>query len=173
MAGYDGKKFPPIFDRTCGQPIMELTDKLDEASDHISAMTASGMTYIPAGLQWGWRALSESAPLAGSNSKDRKKLLILMTDGQNTRSQSGATHSGSDWGDADSFTLELCEAIKAEDIQIATVAYSNGGGISADAGILSNCASSPELYFSANDPKALLDAFSSAADQSEDIRLIR
>jgi len=51
MAGYDGKKIPPIFDRTCGQPIMELTDKLDEASDHISAMTASGMTYIPAGLQ--------------------------------------------------------------------------------------------------------------------------
>jgi len=25
MAGYDSKKFPPIFDRTCGQPIMELT----------------------------------------------------------------------------------------------------------------------------------------------------
>jgi len=96
-----------------------------------------------------------------------------MTDGQNTRSQTGPTHTGTDWPAADNFTLELCDAIKAEDIQIATVAYSNGGGSSADAGLLSNCASSPELYFSANDPKALLDAFSSAANQSEEIRLIR
>jgi len=173
MAEYDGEKIPPIFDRTCGQPIMELTDQLDDVRLHISTITASGLTYIPSGLQWGWRTLSSQAPLEPKNTKDRKKLLILMTDGQNTRSQEGATHTGNDYAAADRFTLELCDAIKGSEIELATVAYSNGGGNSADSGLLSSCASSGELHFSANDPKALLDAFSAAADQSGDMRLIR
>ncbi len=173
VAEYDGEKIPPIFDRTCGQPIMELTDKYDDVRSHIATLTASGGTYIPSGLQWEWRTLMANSPLEPKKTKNREKLLILMTDGQNTRSQEGATHTGNDYAAADRFTLELCDAIKGSEIELATVAYSNGGGNSADADLLSACATKAELHFSANDPKALLDAFSAAADQTGETRLLR
>ena len=168
-----GRKIPPIFDRTCGQPILELTDNLTDVQNSVAGLTASGPTYIPSGLQWGWRSLTAEAPLRPRITDDRKRLLILMTDGQNTRSQSGINHTGTDFAQADSFTLELCSAIKSSDIEIATVAYSNGGASAADASLLASCASTSAHHFSAANPSALLDAFGSAADKVSDIRLIR
>lgn len=168
-----GRKIPPIFDRTCGQPILELTDNLTDVRNSIAGLTASGPTYIPSGLQWGWRSLTAEAPLRPRISDDRKRLLILMTDGQNTRSQLGTNHTGANYAQADSFTLELCSTIKSSDIEIATVAYSNGGASSADTSLLSSCASTSAHHFTAANPSALLDAFGSAADKVSDIRLIR
>ena len=50
-----------------------------------------GMTYIPSGLMWGWRVLSHNPPYtegAGPDEIARKnvrKVIVLMTDGANTR----------------------------------------------------------------------------------------
>jgi Mg-chelatase subunit ChlD len=172
-SGYDGRKVPPIYNRTCGQPMTELTDNLGKARREISNLTASGSTYIPAGLQWGWRALTPSDPFDAGGESDRKKLLILMTDGQNTVSQNGAEHSGNDYAGANDLTLALCNEIKSASIELATVSYSNGGMASADGAMLSGCASSESLYFLANDTKSLLDAFSKAASKTNEIRLVR
>jgi Mg-chelatase subunit ChlD len=151
----------------------ELTDNLGKARREISNLTASGSTYIPAGLQWGWRALTPSDPFDAGGESDRKKLLILMTDGQNTVSQNGAEHSGNDYAGANDLTLALCNEIKSASIELATVSYSNGGMASADGAMLSGCASSESLYFLANDTKSLLDAFSKAASKTNEIRLVR
>jgi Mg-chelatase subunit ChlD len=170
---YAGERFPPVFDRTCGEPMVPLTDDLVRARASIDSLTASGSTYIPAGLQWGWRALDTSRPFDHTPSLDRNKLLILMTDGQNTRSQEGILHTGFDRTAANALTADLCEKIKNSDIQVATVSYSNGGTSGADTTMLKACASSDGLYYEARNAATLRKAFESAIDQANTIRLIR
>ena len=173
QADYSREKFPLIYDRTCGQPLTELTANLTSVKSDISALTASGSTYIPAGLQWGWRTLSAKDPFKISTNPNRKKLLILMTDGENTRSQTGTNHSGYDTAAADTLTQTLCTAIKNSDIDIATVSYSNVGSSSANSAMLSDCASSATLYFDATSANSLQAAFESATNQMNEIRLVR
>ena len=50
-------------------------------------MQARGSTNIPAGVAWGWRTLSPGAPFTQGRDysvADNKKILIVMTDGNNT-----------------------------------------------------------------------------------------
>ena len=173
QSAYDGQKIPLVYDRTCGQPLTELTSNLTSVAADISSLTASGSTYIPAGLQWGWRTLDSNAPFKDMGAGKRKKLLILMTDGQNTRSQIGSNHNGSDYLAADSLTQSLCTGIKDSGIDIATVSYSNNGSSSADSTMLSNCASSSTMYFNASNAIDLEKAFLDATNQGSEIRLIR
>lgn len=173
VADFGGNKFPPVYNRTCGEPLVPLTDNLVNARMTIDSMTASGSTYIPAGLQWGWRALEPSAPFESQGTADRQKLLILMTDGENTRSQNGTMHTGNDTAEANRLTSELCSAIKRSDIKIATISYSNGRSGSGDADMLRSCASGDSLYYNANNAQALRRAFEDAANQANNIRLIR
>lgn len=173
QAGYDGQKFPVVYNRTCGQAITELTDSYSAVRQKISDLTASGTTYIPAGLQWGWRVLDKDVPFETNETQSRQKLLILMTDGQNNRSQSGTLHTGTDYAAANNFTLSLCDNIKASDIKIATVLYSNrGSAVTADQ-VLTNCASSSDLSFTAGNQNSLRKAFESATDKMNETRLIR
>jgi len=179
VVGAGGEKFPLMYNRTCGEPLVQLTDDLVKARMSIDRLTASGSTYIPAGLQWGWRALDPTGPFksnlnSNSNSKGpRQKLLILMTDGENTRSQDGALHTGTDIADANALSAELCEEIKASDIQIATVSYSNGSNGGGNMAILRRCASSASLFYEARNAQALQKAFKGATEQSSSTRLIR
>lgn len=173
QAGYDGNKFPPIYNRSCGQPITELTSHLSAVRQKISDLTASGSTYIPAGLKWGWRVLDNDVPFETSGTQPRQKLLILMTDGQNNRSQSGTLHTGNDYTAANDLTLRLCDKIKASDIKIATVLYSNNNSSHHTDQVLKNCASNSDLTFSAGNKNSLRYAFESAADRMDEIRLIR
>lgn len=170
--GYDGHKFPPIYNRTCGQPLVPLTDDLVKARASIDSLTASGSTYIPAGLQWGWRTLEPEAPFRSQSTSKRNKLLILMTDGQNTRSQDGTSHSAFDRDTANTLTQDLCSQIKGSDIQVATVSYSFGGS-GADTQMLKACASSSGLFYEAKNAASLQKAFESAINQTNEIRLTR
>lgn len=173
QAGYDGEKFPPVFNRSCGQPITELTNSYSAVRMKISDLTASGTTYIPAGLQWGWRVLDKNLPFESNDTETRQKLLILMTDGQNNRSQIGTFHNGKDNSAANSLTLNLCDNIKASGIEVATVLYSNGYTGAHTDQVLRNCASTADLTFSAGNANSLRQAFESAAEQMDEIRLIR
>jgi len=180
QAAYGGQKIPLIYDRTCGQPLTELTTNLALVSADISELTASGSTYIPAGLQWGWRTLDSSAPFENASAPfenaaddNRKKLLILMTDGENTRSQIGETHTGADTLAANALTQSLCTSIKSSGIEIATVSYSNSGKKATDSAMLKNCASGSDMYFDAFNANALEQAFLNATNQVNEIRLIR
>ena len=170
--GYDGHKFPPIYNRTCGQPLVPLTDDLVKARASIDSLTASGMTYLPGGLMWGWRSLDPSAPLVNTSGTERQKLVILMTDGSNTVSQSGLFHNGNDYREANRHTEELCTKMKESDVSIATVSYSRGSRDNKTTKLLQDCASSPTLYFEARDAKSLKSAFENAIKSSESIRLV-
>lgn len=124
-------RIPGIMNTWCSAELTPLSNDKYKLKEHISWMSAAHETYIPAGLMWGWRVLSnkepldEGAPDAQMANGKVKKILVLMTDGENTKSKSGGapTHDGGSKADADALTLELCEKIKNEGIKVFTVAF--------------------------------------------------
>ncbi|MEJ0012158.1 MAG: pilus assembly protein TadG-related protein [Bauldia sp.] len=68
-------------------PITPLTTTKTTVTDAITAMQANGYTNITEGLMWAWRSLSHGVPFAEGREKtvtDNKKIIVLMTDGENT-----------------------------------------------------------------------------------------
>ena len=106
-------------------PLMTLKDNKDTLISKIRSLNADGYTYIPVGLVWGWRVLSHKAPFTEGasdsevKSKNVRKVIVLMTDGINTRSPSTKSnrlyrdHRGQDTSYANQLLSELCGNIKA------------------------------------------------------------
>ena len=119
------------------------------------------MTYIPAGLMWGWRVLSGQAPYEGGAAE--KKYVVLMSDGANTRSPNYPYHNGSDVSNANQITRDVCSAIEAEGIEIFTIAFQVSD--TATEGLLQDCATDGGGYFDADSMAALVRAFEKVSDQ--------
>ena len=176
-AAYQGDKFPGIMDVTCGTEILDLTDNLAAVEAHIDSLSASGNTYIPAGLAWGWRALDPNLPLGNlSNSQtDRKRALILMTDGANTVYLSAPNHNNdsaqTNTAATDALTLELCQSIKDDGIDLYSVAYKLGSGNAAAEQMVKDCATNQTMFFSADDQAELEKAFENIAASLFEVRL--
>ncbi len=159
-------------------PIVELTDSKTLITNGIADMNAAGWTYIPGGLAWGWRVLSNEAPFTSGvpdSEPDTTKVIVLMTDGENTRAPekwtNGATakHSTEVWGHSirytegaaaisDPLTAELCENIKAKEIIIFTIAFEIPDGSPVE-NLMRNCAGNGGLFFDADDSTQLGNAF--------------
>ena len=168
-------KIPGLMNVTCARPLTELTDNRSTVISEIDSLTATGETYLPAGLMWGWRVLSKAAPLKGGVSKNRMerknytKAVVLMTDGVNTLMPTYPEH-GSDGGDytaANKLTAELCENIKnsgsnkKQNIKIYTISFKVDDPKVKD--LLKTCATNEKYYFDADDSSALTAAFEGIA----------
>ena len=151
-------------------PIMTLTDILDTTgftnlNSKIDAMTAVGNTNVTIGLVWGWHALTKSEPLTqGSDTApDKDKVIVLLTDGDNT--QNRWTSSGSS---IDARTALACANAKAANIKIYTVRVIDG-----DANLLRNCATKPNMYYNVNQASQLNSVFSSIAQNLANLRIAK
>ncbi len=83
VVGFEGG--PNFFCTTA--PLTDLTGDRQTVLDGITNMVATGSTNVQQGLAWGWRTLTEAAPFTNGRSKnitDNRKILIVMTDGNNT-----------------------------------------------------------------------------------------
>jgi Flp pilus assembly protein TadG len=152
---------PGLMDRACSSPLTRLSSDWADISSKIDAFSTSGMTYIPAGLTWGWRTLSHRPPFAdGADpalTPDIRKILVLMTDGANTRSPSYPHHENNDRAVTDGLTAELCTKIKDEGITIYTVSFQVADSDARN--MLEACASSPIAAYNADDASELEHAF--------------
>ena len=144
-------------------------------------------TYIPAGMVWGLNVLSHTAPLEEGGAYDPQnvkphKAAVLMTDGENTlryRSSDGRhiTLSGgaatrdSQIAQVNSDTLAICDYMKAQNIEVFTVAFMVDEG--AGKTMLQSCATDPAHYYDAADGNALVAAFSGIAEALRIVRLAR
>ncbi len=177
--GYKGSKFPGIMNVTCGAEILDLTTDLNAVGDHIDTLTTSGNTYIPTGLAWGWRLLHADNPFGGLSNAEtkRKRALVLMTDGANTVRLSAPHHHNSydaaDKTNADALTLELCDSIKNDGIDVYTVAYKLPSGDTSSIAMVEQCASSAGQFFLAENREDLEKAFEQIAESLFEIRLSR
>ena len=163
---------------SCTAPITPLTNDSSKMRNVVDAMVATGNTYIPEGLMWGWRILSPGAPFdeAGSytakgSPKRLRKILVLMTDGANTLSPTYPAHDGTDTALANSLTLEACTQIKAAGIEIFAIAFDVTDTTIRNT--LTTCASSPVNYFEAVTETQLRAAFESIARGVVALRLSR
>lgn len=174
------------------QPMIRLTRDTASVKTAIDAMTAVGETNIPQGLVWGWHTLSPNAPLADGAAYDTqnlRKVVVLMTDGQNTftalnnsygswyhgfglafqgmLSGLGATSSDSQRTAAmDARLSQLCSNIKAQKIVIYTVLVDTSTSNS----LLQSCASSPDKFFNVSS-SGLNAAFNAIADSIQNLRI--
>jgi Flp pilus assembly protein TadG len=153
---------PGILDVGCPSELTRLTNDSAVIKAQIDGMIASGETYIASGLMWGWRVLSPGPPFADGQPPNanppNRKVMIVMTDGANTKSQQDTGHEGSDQNAADAAMVSLCTAIKAQNIELYTIAFTiTDPMIKAR---LQGCATDPGHFFDSADGAALEQAFS-------------
>ena len=152
-------KVPAFRDTWCSAELTRLTNSPTALATAINGLSASGETYIPDGLLWGWRALSPRMPFkdGAASGPNVQKHMIVMTDGQNTLAPYYPYHWGGDTSVTNSLTSETCTNIKADNITVYTVAFSVTDTTIKN--ILRNCASQSQNYFDATTAGDLTAAF--------------
>jgi len=178
------------------QPIIRLSNDLDKVKTAITGMKAIGTTNIPQGLVWGWHAITPNAPLADGREYTElhnRKIIILMTDGQNTfddvrdsnnLNQSDYTGLGYIWqrmlGVGSGATSserttamngrlsELCTNAKKQKIEIYTILVEDNSTVST---LLRDCASSPAKFYNVKNVSTLGVAFDAIAGSITNLRL--
>ena len=176
--------------------IIRLTTNTASIKTAINAMTAVGDTNIPMGLVWGWHTLSPNAPFSDGSAyttQHMKKIVILMTDGENTMTNPGGSNSNGSYYSGlgyiwqgimaglssgsstsarqtamDNRLALLCTNMKARDIVIYTVRVEVTSGTST---VLQNCASSPDKFYDVQDVSTLGAAFDSIAGSIDNLRI--
>ncbi len=156
-----GQPVPGVMNVWCGTELLRLSKDRSKIDDTIAALTAVGETYIPAGLIWGWRAISPDSPYSDATqytgTNVARKAIVLMTDGANTRSPNYPDHEAYDANQANTLMAETCAAIKAKKIALYTVAFSVTD--QATKNRLSACASSTSHFFDAPNATQLTASF--------------
>lgn len=183
----------------CTVPIVPLTNDRSAVEAGISSMFADGVTVIPAGLAWGWRVLSPSAPFTEGADYENKqnptvKALVLMTDGENfigrlnnhnksiynaygytatqrTTNRLGTTNKNRVQGVLDDRTSELCRNIKNAGIVVFTISFDLRSNNIKNR--LQRCASDADKYFDAANTSDLKAAFKTIGTELGELRLSR
>lgn len=170
---YVTKPVPGIMNVSCPRPITELSTSRPTILKAISELSASGETYIPSGLKWGWASLSPGEPFDAKTDEKNitRRILILMTDGANTVSPSYPKHDDSNAAVANKLTSELCTNAKAAKIEIFTIALQVGSA--AVEQLLLNCSSTPSNFFKLENSGQLKEAFESIRRRMSSLRLTK
>ncbi len=173
--GFDVTPIPEVAGEPCPNAILPLTDVQSTVNTAIDNMTGSGWTYIPGGLAWGWSVLSAGAPftqgLDETELEDRngRKTMILMTDGENTKSPDYPTHDAESIANANQLTDELCDAVKDDKIEIYTIAFAVSDMTIKH--LLEDCGTTPDHYFEPDTASELIATFDKIASNLRSISL--
>lgn len=176
------------------EPIMPLTTNMSNLKSAIDSMNANGTTNIAMGLVWGWHTISPNAPLANGvayGTKNHRKIIILMTDGDNVdntlsnHNMSYYSGLGYIWQGLLGITSGngttrrnvmndrlalLCENIKKKDIVLYTVRVEVKTGSSS---LLKNCATDPDKFYDVQNVSQLGAAFDAIAGSIDNLRLTK
>jgi len=171
-ADFSGRRIPGLMNTWCGSEMLPLTNNMTTVKARINGLSASGNTYIPSGVVWGWRALDTDMPLtqaSGPYAASTQKVMVLMTDGENTKSKSGISHNGNSTNNANMVTRNLCNNAKAEGVEIYTIAYEVNDITTKN--MLRNCATNSGMYYDASNSAQLNSAFEQIASNLIKLRL--
>lgn len=177
--GYDIERVPGLQGVHCPKAITPLTTERQMVKFAIGQMIASSSeTYTPTGLLWGYRALTPEAPFDEAASFEEianqggRKILILMSGGENTVSAQYPEHFRNDDGAAANTLMgEICTNIKNADIELYTIAFEVSDQQIRD--YLQDCASDAGHFYDAQDSDALRIAFKSIARSLSELALVR
>lgn len=188
--------------RGCGMSkVQRLSTNFTALIDIVRNLEANGNTNIPMGLMWGWNTVSPNAPFADGvayGTEKYKKIIVLMTDGENTIAQRDTPNDGTYAGTgyiwqrrvlkADGTPLDqgasnaqrtaaldarlklLCNNIKDKDIEIYTIRVEVDTGTNE---LLKACASGRDYFYDVHSSKTLTAVFESVAGQIAALHLSR
>jgi len=162
---------PAILNVGCSAPLQRLTNDRNALKTKIDGLVANGNTYIAPGVLWGWRLLSPNQPFADGAAFDGKtrKIMVVMTDGANTKSPNYPDHEGGDVALANELTTKTCANVKSAGIEVYSVAFSVTDTTIKT--ILANCASVPPNYYDSTTVSDLQAAFQKIANDINNVRL--
>jgi Flp pilus assembly protein TadG len=162
--------FPAV---QCGSLVtmMPLTDVFEQAgfdalNGKVDAMTPAGNTNTTIGLVWGWHALTSNLPLTqgAALAPDLDKVIIMLTDGDNTEDRWSTTSSTID----DRMRM-TCDRIRdTTNIKVYTVRVING-----NTDLLRDCATKENMFYNVSQADQLNSVFSSIAQQLATLRISR
>ena len=136
----------------CPVALMPLSYDWTALKNKIDAMQPDGNTNVTIGLVWAWHTLTSGVPFAApaedSNSQ-YQKVIILLTDGDNTQNRFTSSQSS-----IDARTKKACDNAKAAGITIYTVLVMEGSQ-----SLLQACASDVKKYFYLQSASGLVAAF--------------
>ena len=154
----------PDADTECPESILPMTYNWTALKNKIDAMQPKGNTNVGIGMAWGWLALNQGAPLFAPVEDPKykyNKVLILLTDGDNTENRFSTKQS-----DIDARTKLACENAKKKDITIYTVLVIQG-----TQSLLEACASDPKKYFYLQSASGLVSAFNQIGTDLTNLRV--
>lgn len=178
----------------CAQPLLGMTKDKTKVLAAIDSMQAVGSTMIDLGMSWGWRMLSprwrglwggdmdaNSLPL-NYNTPTMNKVVILMTDGDNSFGSNNytgygvlsdgriATNSSTANTTLNTRTTAICNSLKANNVIIYTIAL--GADLNTTSlNMLKACASKPSDYFQSPTTDALQSSFEAIAAQLNSLHI--
>lgn len=179
----------------CPPAITPMTANKTTILNGINALTTNGNTHINLGAIWAWNMLSPNwqgqwggemntagLPLA-YGTKHMNKAVILLTDGDNTMSQTIYTAYG--WlsdGRLGTTTSEstaktrldtklstVCTAMKNKGIYVYTIVF--GSPSTGTKNLMKNCASAANYYFLSPTESQLQGVFNAIADSLSNLRV--
>jgi hypothetical protein len=142
---------------------MPLTTDWTALHSKVDQMTAAGNTNVTIGLVWGWHALTSNVPFtnAVAPAPDLDKVIVLLTDGENTQNRWSTSSSS-----IDARTAAACANVKAANIKVYTVRVIDG-----NASLLQSCATKPSMYYNVQQADQLNGVFSSIAQNLANLRI--
>lgn len=194
-----GGQFVTGPNRGCPEPLQPLTKNKNKVQAAINNMSLAngGGTVISEGVAWGWRVLSPSLPFAESKvSTQTKRVMVVMSDGENQMSRNPIDGSPQDSptvsdynayntirvgrlgstfeqysAEIDRRTLQICQAARAEGIEIYTVLFNSESTRARD--LLEACAGDAKKFFLAKDAESLGETFGGIAASVGRYRLVQ
>jgi len=94
---------------------------------------------------------------------DLDKVIVLLTDGENTQNRFTSSTSS-----IDSRTEKVCTNAKAANIKVYTVRVIDG-----NATLLRGCATKPEMFYDVDDASELNSVFASIAQNLANLRIAK
>jgi hypothetical protein len=164
--------FPTEQHSACPVSMMPLSYNWQALKDKIDSMQPSGNTNTTIGLEWGWHSLTKGAPVnapAEDAKYQYKKIIIFLTDGDNTENRFTKTQS-----DIDARMKLACANAKGtngpNDIEIYTILVMQGSEK-----LLKECASSKagttDHYFKITKSDQLVTVFKQIGTQLSQLRV--
>jgi len=150
--------------QNCPTSMMALSTDWTALNAKIDAMTPVGNTNVTIGLQMAWQSVSPVAPYtAPAPSPDLDKVIILLTDGDNTQNRWSSSQSV-----IDARTDKVCTNAKADNIKIYTIRVIDG-----NASLLKSCATKPDMYYEVAQAAQLNSVFTTIAQNLANLRIAK
>ena len=156
--------FQPHQFSDCSASLMPLSFDWTGLNDKIDSLQPIGNTNVGIGRAWGFQALTAGGVLnAATPSPDLEKVIVLLTDGDNTQSRYSTNQA-----DIDARTRMTCDNVKKASIKLYTIRVIDG-----NASLLQQCATRSDMYYNVQNASQLNDVFAQIAKNLANLRIAK